>query len=57
MKTLEKRGLVPLTKSETAENNGGGILEDTMQKFLDMGKWCCYNIPPMDNGTIWDNGK
>lgn len=57
MKTLRKMGLVPLTKNETVENNGGGILEDAMQKLKDFGKVCCYNIPPMDHSTIWYNGK
>lgn len=48
MKKLEKMGLVPLTKKETTEENGGGVEnEKQIPDIKDMIKVCCINIPLM----------
>lgn len=43
MKILEEMGLVPLTKKECVEQNGGTI---PPIKLPDISIWCCINIPP-----------
>lgn len=45
MKILEEMGIVPLTKKECVEQNGGTI---PPIKLPDISIWCCINIPPKD---------
>jgi len=47
MKKLEKMGLVPLTRKEAIEENGGTTGIDVFREIKDSFKVCCYNIPPM----------
>lgn len=51
MKKLEEMGLVPLTKKECVEQNGGNstIPPVKLPDILDNGSiWCCIDIPPME---------
>jgi len=48
MKKLEKMGLVPLTRKEAIEENGGTTGIDVFRDF----KVCCWNIPPMPEFNI-----
>lgn len=51
MKKLEEMGLIPLTKKESVEENGGNstIPPVKLPDILDNGSiWCCIDIPPME---------
>lgn len=47
MKKIEEMGLVPLTKKESVEQNGGNSIIPPV-KLPDISIWCCINIPPKD---------
>lgn len=47
MKKIEEMGLVPLTKKESVEENGGNSIIPPV-KLPDISIWCCINIPPKD---------
>lgn len=52
MKKLEKMGLVPLTRKEAIEENGGNNTLPHTTNIEDIAKVCCYNIPPMPEFNI-----
>ena len=49
MKKLEKMGLVPLSKKESVEHDGGTNPPIKLPDIFNDGTiWCCVDIPPME---------